>query len=121
MTNPWIEHVRNFAKKNNMTYSCALSDKNISNGYEKKTKPSKTSKAQEPIPKKVEDTVKDFESLSMKLQQKIYLTPIDKIQKALVKLKFKGRMQTNKILLNQQLIQNFNTLEKMKSLLGALD
>lgn len=34
--NPWIEHVRAFAKKNNLTYAAALSHKDIKKGYAKK-------------------------------------------------------------------------------------
>ena len=26
MTNPWIEHVRKYAKENNLTYGCAISE-----------------------------------------------------------------------------------------------
>jgi hypothetical protein len=33
MPNRWVEHIRKFAKDNNMTYSCALSDPNIRDGY----------------------------------------------------------------------------------------
>ena len=63
----------------------------------------------------------DFDAISNKLQQLILVTPIKDIQKALLKLNFKGRMQTNKILLNMQLLQNFNTIEKMKSLINSLN
>ncbi len=63
----------------------------------------------------------DFDAISQKLQQLIIVTPIKDIQKALLKLNFKGRMQTNKILLSMQLLQNFNTIEKMKSLINSLN
>jgi hypothetical protein len=33
--NPWVEHVRRFARENNMTYGCALSDARIKDGYTK--------------------------------------------------------------------------------------
>ena len=33
MPNRWVEHIRKFAKDNNMTYSCALSDPKIRDGY----------------------------------------------------------------------------------------
>ena len=39
--NPWIEHVRKFAKKNKCTYGCALSNPLIKKGY----KPVKKAKA----------------------------------------------------------------------------
>ena len=63
----------------------------------------------------------DFDTISHKLQQLIIATPIKDIGKTLLKLNFKGRMQTNKILLNMQLLQNFNTIEKMKSLINSLN
>ena len=33
MPNKWVEHVRNFAKDNNLSYGCALSDPNLRKGY----------------------------------------------------------------------------------------
>ena len=38
MTNPWIEHVRKYAKDNNISYACAISK--ASDTYTKKTKTS---------------------------------------------------------------------------------
>ncbi len=68
---------------------------------------------------KIKQPEDDFDTISKKLQQLIFVTPIKDIQKALLKLNFKGRMQTNKILLNIQLLQNFNTIEKMKDLINS--
>ena len=39
--NPWIQHVRDFAEANGMTYAQALSDPDVTRGYKKKTKSSK--------------------------------------------------------------------------------
>lgn len=33
MPNPWIEHVRRFAKQKGVTYACALSDPRVRDGY----------------------------------------------------------------------------------------
>ena len=33
MPNKWVEHVRKFAKDNNLSYGCALSDPNLRKGY----------------------------------------------------------------------------------------
>lgn len=33
MANPWITHVIEFAKKNGVTYSCALADPRVRDGY----------------------------------------------------------------------------------------
>jgi glutamyl/glutaminyl-tRNA synthetase len=41
MPNKWILHVQNYAKQNNLTYACALSQPNIKDGYEKVIKKSR--------------------------------------------------------------------------------
>ena len=33
--NAWVEHVKSFALKNNLSYSCALSDKKCKASYKK--------------------------------------------------------------------------------------
>jgi hypothetical protein len=38
MTNPWIQHVKSYAKKNKLTYSCALSDPNCKSSYKRPVK-----------------------------------------------------------------------------------
>lgn len=42
MSNKWVQHVQQYAKENNITYSCALSHPDIKKGYEPVIK--KTSK-----------------------------------------------------------------------------
>ena len=40
MVNKWVEHIKTFAKKNNLSYACALSNKECINSYKKsKEKP----------------------------------------------------------------------------------
>ena len=68
----------------------------------------------------IKDKDDDFDIVSQKLQQLIYITPIDKIKKSLIKMNFKGRIQTNKMLLNMQLGQQFNTIDQMKQLIKLL-
>ena len=41
MPNAWITHVKNFAKENNKSYGCAISDTACKNSYEKVVKKSK--------------------------------------------------------------------------------
>jgi hypothetical protein len=60
MPSRWIEHVKEFAKKNKMSYGCALSDPNLKKGYvptgDKKRKPEKLEMATpstEPKPKNI--------------------------------------------------------------------
>ena len=59
--------------------------------------------------------------ISMKLQHLIYITPTNKISNILSKMNFKGKLKSNKILLSQQILQNFNTIEKMKELILKLE
>ena len=114
MVNPWVQHIRNYASKNGQTYGCALSDPKCKDAYKssKSTTSTKTTKST-----KVED---NFDTLSGKLQQLIYVTPIDKIKSALIKQNYKGRINTNKVMLNMQLLQTFNTSDKVQQLLNAL-
>jgi len=77
-------------------------------------------RAQEPKPKA--DDEDELDEISHKLQQLIMLTPTNDILKALEKLNFKGKVQShNKMILSLQLVQNFNTIEKMKSLINVLE
>lgn len=68
-----------------------------------------------------EEVVENPDLISDKLLELIFQTPITDIKKALVNLNYKGKIQTNKILLVQQLLQDFNTVEMMKKLIGAID
>ena len=44
----------------------------------------------------------------------------EKIKNALIKLNFRGKIQANPFLRNMQILQNFNSIEKMNSLLNEL-
>ena len=70
---------------------------------------------------KVKKVVESFDVVSSKLQQLLFKTSVKDIKQALINLNFKGRLQTQKILLVQQLLQNFNTVEMMKKLISAID
>lgn len=111
MANKWIEHIRKWAEQNNTTYSCALSNPKCKEDYKKSLTSKEPIKKEEPI---------TFDNKSAELQQLIYTTPIDKIKKALIELNYKGKMQSNKIMLNMQLLQNFNTIEKIQKLINLL-
>ncbi len=51
MSNPWVEHVKKYAKDNNITYMCAITE--ASKTYKKtKATPKMTTKA---IPKEQDD------------------------------------------------------------------
>jgi hypothetical protein len=82
---------------------------------------SKIEKIQKIPEKKEEKKEESLDELSNKLTQKIFITDYPKIIKALNKLNFRGRLQTNKMLLALQISQNFNTKEKIKKLLDELE
>ena len=73
--------------------------------------------------KKEEITEKEIENpdiISNELQRLLFVSGTEKIKNALIKLKFKGRLQTNPIMRNMQILQNFNTIEKMIELIKEL-
>lgn len=104
-------------EKKNLTKEEKLTRKMLKKEL-KKNKNSEKDNIKEIIKENTEEIL--FDNKSSELQQLILLTPIEKIQKALNQLNYKGKMQTNKIMLNLQLLQNFNTIEKMQDLIDLL-
>ena len=50
MPNAWIEHIKKYAKDNNLSYGCALSSPGCQNTYVKSTpKPKTKKKSIEPV------------------------------------------------------------------------
>jgi hypothetical protein len=62
----------------------------------------------------------DIDTISDQLQQLLYISGIDKIRKALIKLQYRGRIERHPILMVMQILQNFNTALKMKELIKEL-
>ena len=130
MSNRWVEHVRKFAKDNNMTYMCAITE--ASKTYRKMKEEMKNKEEEPKIFSKIvkvkkqkkqkeeEEEEEDVDKISNDLQQLMFKSGNEKIKKALVKLNYKGRLQTNPILRNIQIIQNFNSTKKMKELIKEL-
>ena len=58
--------------------------------------------------------------ISNELQRLLFVSGNEKIKNALIKLNFKGRLQTNPIMRNMQVLQNFNSVKKMKELIKEL-
>ena len=126
MSNPWVEHVKKYAKDNNITYMCAITE--ASKTY-KKTQPKPQSKLQskpppKPPPKpqpKVKKTKKEEEDIiNNELQHLMFISGNEKIQKALAKLNYKGRIHTNPMLRTLQVLQNLNSTKQMKDLIKEL-
>ena len=140
MSNTWILHVKDYATKHNVSFKDAL--RNASLSYKQKggsvsssfvskliatdkfdmdkiKKPSEYLINKYPR-KKVLTEVELFDFRSQELQNLIYITPINTIKKALVQMNYKGRMNSNKMLLNLQLLQNFKTINKIEELINLL-
>jgi len=122
MGNPWVEHVRKYAKDNNITYMCAITE--ASKTYKKPQSKLQSKPPPKPPPKpqpKVKKTKKEEEDIiSNELQQLMFASGNEKIKKALAKLNYKGRFHTNPMLRNLQLLQNLNSTKQMKDLIKEL-
>ena len=79
-------------------------------------------KAKEEVKPKVKPEVKeeDIDIVSGKLEELLFIQPYDKIKQALIKLNFKDKLPTDKTLLRKQLLQKFNTVDKMKQLINSI-
>ena len=119
MSNPWVEHVRKYAKDNNITYMCAITE--ASKTY-KKTQPKPQPKLQSKPPPKPPPKVKKEEEdiINDELQQLMVVSGNEKIKKALAKLNYKGRFRANPMLRNLQILQNLNSTKQMKDLIKEL-
>ena len=129
MTNKWVEFVKEYSKKNNISYTCAMCEIKTKGLYRPLTKQEtkeetikikQTKQKQKKEENEYEEEEENPDIISNELQQLLFSSGNQNIIKALVKLNFKGRLQTNPILRNMQILQNFNTLEKMKSLIKEL-
>ena len=126
MANQWIMFLRQYAKDNNISYSCAITE--ASPAYKKmkernqkqetkgdiktiKIKQKKPKQKKETKQKERENEEENPDIISNELQQLLFMSGQENIIKALLNLNFKGRLQTNPMLRNMQLLQNFNTVE----------
>jgi hypothetical protein len=128
MANRWVEFVKKYANENNISYTCAMCEiktKGLYKPLEKQEKKGdiKTIKIKKQKAKKeieYEEEEENPDIISNELQQLLLSSGQQKIVKALLNLNFKGRLQTNPILRTYQILQNFNTVEKMKKLIKEL-
>ena len=67
--NRWVEHIRAFAKKNNMTYGCAMSDPRIKDGYIPSSKRKSKKSIEVPVPKIPKVLTTDEETQLKKLKK----------------------------------------------------
>ena len=65
--------------------------------------------------------VENIHIISSKLQHLLFIKGIDKTKKALTKLNYNGKLHTNPMLRTAQIVQNFNTIPKMKQLIKELE
>jgi hypothetical protein len=112
---PWITHIREFATSRNTSYACAMSSPLCKEQYQQKKEMLKNPK------KEIKVQEEDFDQISGRLQQLVLLTPTPILVKALVSLGFKGKIPGQAILKVMAILQNFNTIPKMKSLISAIE
>ena len=135
MVNQWIMFLRQYSKDNNISYSCAITEaapsyrkmkEEMKNKEEepkifsKKVKKQKQKKLKEEEEKEDEEEEENPDIISNELQRLLFVSGNEKIKNALIKLNFKGRLQTNPIMRNMQVLQNFNSVKKMKELIKEL-
>jgi len=73
------------------------------------------------VMKEEEPEIFTFDKLSYKLQQILFTAKIDDIINALKTIGFKGKLQSNRMLMNLQIMQNVKSMEQMKKLLELLE
>ena len=71
-------------------------------------------KEEEITPKK--EDIHEKQILKNELIRNLFFITNDDIIKILIELNFKGKIQKNKILMMEQLLKNFDTMEKMEKL-----
>ena len=120
MGNPWVEHVRKYAKDNNITYMCAITE--ASKTYKKPQSKLQSKPPPKPPPKPQPKVVEeeDVDKISNELQQLMFASGNEKIKRALAKLNYKGRFHANPMLRNLQILQNLNSTKQMKDLIKEL-
>jgi RNA polymerase primary sigma factor len=64
MPNAWVEHIKKYAKENNLSYSCAMTMPDCKNSY-KKTKESKTKESKTKESKTKESKIKETKPHTM--------------------------------------------------------
>ena len=135
MVNQWIMFLRQYSKDNNISYSCAITEaapsyrkmkEEMKNKEEEPkifSKIVKVKKQKQKEQKEEEEEEEEEENpdiISNELQRLLFVSGTEKIKNSLIKLKFKGRLQTNPIMRNMQVLQHFNTVKKMKELIKEL-
>jgi hypothetical protein len=121
---PWLAHVKEFAISHNTSYACALSTPLCREQYHHKKEMLKNPK-QEMLKNPKQEIIKapeeeDYDVVSSRLQQLIYVTPMPKLVKALVSLGFRGKLPAQAVLKVMTILQNFKTIPKMKGLISAI-
>ena len=119
MPNAWVTFLKQYAQENNISYGCAIAE--AGPAY-RKMKAEQNQKKQVTIrvKKQKKQIEENHDIISNDLQQLSFISGNEKIKKALMKMNYKGRLQTNPVLRNLQIIQNFNTPDKMKELIQEL-
>lgn len=119
----WIIHIRNFAKENNITFGCALSNPKISQGYVKKEKISKktkkTKKTKQNTDKEELEVLNQIETpLENQIKIKKVLSQDEDKQLKILKKYIEKMNQMKKIGINFNEDQRGSIEEKIKKIQG---
>ena len=101
MPNAWITHVKNFAKENNKSYGCAISDPACKNSYEKVVKKSKKELREE------QRVINQTQARNQILNRIKTMTDDDK---PILKMKFNSLNETIRNDIKQNFIKYYNKL-----------
>ena len=101
MTNKWIEHVKKYAKDNNLSYACALSNKDMVLSYVKIDKKTKKQKMEEK-----DEEMMNFVARSLKNRIK----NMNDDEKASIKMKFNSTNKRVKEIFQSKYPKYYNKL-----------
>ena len=131
MPNAWVEFVRQYAKENNLSYGCAISE--AGPAYRKmkamNAKPKEGKKGKVIVQKKPKEE-ETFEELRQKIMAHLIYTKPNDIKSSLMNLNDKvklSKFDKNKLSINDYehiyglIFNKYNTIPLMKSLILELD
>ena len=108
MTNKWIEHVKQYAKDNSLSYACALTNKDMAQSYVKIDKKTKKQKMEEK-----DEEMMNFVARSLKNRIK----NMNDGEKASMKMKFNSTNKRVKEIFQSKYSKYYNKLFSLKNLI----
>jgi hypothetical protein len=129
MTNRWIEYVKKFAKDNNLSYGCALSDPNLRKGYVPTGNKAKAKRQDEEREKRQDDEEARVSAIKKKEEKQKFFSlvkadpgtqPTKDTEKQQRHKEFIEKYKDNSELLRKDLGEALNPNKKETELIGKL-